>query len=122
MKTTLKITDADGQEMSVTVREVRMREIPLWHEADDLGRLSLVTDLTDDQVDELPHAAILALLDADDALNSPLADRWLARQRARQAAEMQTLASAMPEVYEQIGTAIRGRMEAALTPSTGSAS
>lgn len=116
----------EGTTTPVTVRQVRMSELPAYRalERDEFARLCFVTGLTADALDALPPTDFERLLEADGEVNGPLARRQEARETATQARELAQMRTLMPELYERVAgqaaETMRGAMAGAMPLSASS--
>ncbi len=117
----LTLDTLESSQREVTVRQIRMSELPLYRkvEHDEFTRLELVTGLSADELDALTPESFEAALEADGEVNGPLARRQEAREAKAQARDLAQMRDTMPEVYERAVEATTSQL-VKMMPGSGS--
>lgn len=92
--------DGGHEKIEVNIRELKIKELVEYSQVleDEVKRLAFVTNLTEEQVEDLPEAVHISLLEKDDEVNFPTWERWIERKMkvmGRMTAPMESMPSSM---------------------------
>ena len=106
----------------VFVRQAKVRELDKWSRSDEVQRLLITTELSEEDIDALTLESFEELVAADEAVTGPFAERRAERLRKRAAEEDAALKRENPEAWELMRQMRREAAEKFLTtPPSASA-
>lgn len=112
------VTLTDGREVTVKMITARQLDQYLQLLPDDFARLCLVIDgISSEELEALPVEDFEKLIEADEALNGPFAERHQERLNKRQVAQFKTMRQLFPDKFEEAEAKVFQLIEQAIAGS-----